>query len=104
MNHVKRIDEFNSYTDDAAKNVPQELLDNDTDVNANIHKEMSNLKPNIGKIVEYIIGKSITSKTDVDEIISDLDLSENEIMEVEDALINLTDVLLNYSKNKARQN
>ena len=111
MKHIKRIDEFVNYTDDAANNIPPELLNNGGDddlVKDNgFSSELLSLKPILRKLVSTIIEMTADGKDDVvEEILNEL--SEEDRDSVISALNKfgefLSNVSINFAKNVARQN
>ena len=98
---MKHVLEFNSYRDDAGKNVPKELLYDEEQSVRDSNNVFSNLGPRLRNAIQYIF---TNNKSSIEETVLDLDLSDEEINKIEDALFNLHEIFIKVSKIKSNKN
>lgn len=103
MNHIRRIDEFNSYTDDAARNVPQELLNTGEESNFDLGAEMSVLPQKLKTAVKSIVEVSLNGEEDLLDDLC-LSLNEEEARIVANLIERIGDRLADKFRNMANRN
>ena len=105
MKHIKNINEFNSYTDDAAANVPFELLnigDNSDKIDDDITSNLLSLSPKLKSIVIHSMKSGNLEKEDIDDICSTL--NKDEVNKLSEILVQLSDVFKDHYKKQVRKN
>ena len=100
------MNEFNNYTDDAANNVPKELLNvgtTDDEIDADTSSELLSMSPKLRRVIGHIMNLTSEGRLEeVDEIYSTL--NDEDAEKLGDILSKLSEIFSDNYKKKINQN
>ncbi len=100
---MRHILEFNSYSDEATKNIPKDLLFDEDVADVESSEIFNSLTPKQIYSLQTIM-KKIGSSKDVSAIIDELYLDDEDIKKIEQAMSGLHEVFLKVVKYRNNKN
>jgi len=101
---MRHILEFNSYSDEATKNIPKDLLFDEDVADVESSEIFNSLTPKQIYSLQTIMKEMITTRKNVSDIIDELYLDDEDTKKIEQAMSGLHDVFLKVMKYKNNKN